>query len=76
MDENPDLLLAIARSVSAGLGNEVEIIEVYKQALKSTSEGSTFDDLHARQVLERLLEEIETACIKYGMLGDRQFDCT
>jgi hypothetical protein len=67
IDENPDLLLAIARSVSAGLGNEVETIEEYKQALKNTSEGSMFDDLHARQVLERLLKEIEGACIKHGI---------
>jgi hypothetical protein len=67
MDENPALLFAVARSVGAGLGNETETVEAYKRALASTSEGSAYDDIIARQILERVLTEIEAACEKHGI---------
>jgi hypothetical protein len=58
MEENKELVLSIAR----GVGDEAAIIEEYKRALLNTSPGSKHDDINARQILERVIGEIEDAC--------------
>lgn len=62
MEDNEDLVRSIARG---GVGDETSIIEEYKQALLNTSPGSSYDDINARQILERVLTEIEDACSQH-----------
>lgn len=59
MEDNKDLVLSVARG---GFGDAEAIVEEYKQALLNTSPGSALDDTSARQILERVLKEIEDAC--------------
>jgi hypothetical protein len=62
MDENADLMLAIARGSGAVEGNETALLEKYKKALSETTPGSAWDDINGRQILERIIREIEEAC--------------
>jgi hypothetical protein len=63
IEDNRDLVFAIARGSGAEEGREEDVINEYKQALLNTSEGSPLDDIHARQILERIIGEIEEACL-------------
>lgn len=62
IEDNSDLIFAVARGSGATKGDEAAVIEEYKQALLNTSKGSPLDDIHARQILERIIGEIEEAC--------------
>jgi hypothetical protein len=62
LDENQALLIAIAKSSVPSDGDAVAVIEEYREALSRTSGGSDFDDIQARQILERVIREIESVC--------------
>ena len=62
VEDNRDLVFAVARGSGAAEGGEEALIDEYKQALLNTSEGSLLDDIHGRQILERVIGEIEHAC--------------
>ncbi|MEY9363863.1 hypothetical protein ABH994_006584 [Bradyrhizobium yuanmingense] len=62
IEDNQELLLAIARSY--GTGEEAPAIAEYMRALAQTSAGSEFDDLNARSILERVIGEVEAACVR------------
>src|SRR5580704_13212377 len=65
MEDNQDLVLSIVRGSGAAEGNEASVLEQYKQALLNTSQGSDLDDINARQILERIIREIEEACRRH-----------
>ncbi|HEX4410569.1 MAG TPA: hypothetical protein VH206_17495 [Xanthobacteraceae bacterium] len=62
MDDNRKLILEFIRRVAGTLGDEDKILAEYNHAVKMTSEGSQFDDVNARQILERVLKEVEQVC--------------
>jgi hypothetical protein len=62
IDDNATLMHAAAKASGASLGQEADTIEEYKKALLNTSPGSAFDDVNARQIIERVIKEIEEAC--------------
>jgi hypothetical protein len=62
MDENAELMLTIARGSAGAQGDAQAILEEYKKALLDTSPGSSFDDINGRQIIERIIREIEQAC--------------
>lgn len=62
VEDNRDLVFAIARGSGALEGGEAAVIDEYKRALLNTSQGSPLDDIHVRQILERIIGEIEEAC--------------
>jgi hypothetical protein len=62
MEDNKDLVLSIARGSGEVQGDETAVLEEYKQALLNTPPGSALDDINARQILGRVIGEIEDAC--------------
>jgi hypothetical protein len=62
MEENVALVSAIARGSAGAEGDAQAILEEYKKALLNTSEGSSYDDVNGRQIIERVIREIEQAC--------------
>jgi hypothetical protein len=62
VEENRQALIRIIRGKGPARPDEQGIIETYKQALIGTSEGSSFDDVNARQIVERVLKTIEDVC--------------
>jgi hypothetical protein len=62
MDENAELVLSIIRGSGVAQDDEQGMLEKYKQALLNTSPGSPFDEINGRQIVERVVQEIEQAC--------------
>ena len=67
MEDNKEQVVAIVRAMAGPIGDEAAILEEYKRALITTSRGSAFDDINARQILERIIGEIERACLDRGI---------
>jgi hypothetical protein len=62
MEENAELVLAIARGSAGAQDDAQAVLEEYKKALLSTSPGSSYDDVNGRQIIECVIREIEQAC--------------
>ena len=54
MEDNKEQVVAIVRAMAGPIGDEAAILEEYKRALITTSRGSAFDDINARQILSEL----------------------
>src|SRR5689334_19633809 len=66
MEGNRDLLTKVANSVGINQDPAV-LVEEYLAAIRQTAPGSDFDDLSARNILQRVLEEVEQACKKHNI---------
>jgi hypothetical protein len=59
IEDNKEQVLTIVRATAGPIRDEAAILEEYKQALITTSRGSAFDDINARQILERVIGDVE-----------------
>lgn len=65
--ENREVLLKLIRGAGPPRSDEAGILEAYTQAIRRTSEGSQFDDVNARQIIERVIGQIEEVCLEQGI---------
>lgn len=67
IDENKETLLKLMRGAEPPKPDDEDHLEAYRQAIKSASAGSEFDDVNLRATLDRLMGEIEDACLEHGV---------
>jgi hypothetical protein len=62
MDDHPDFMRSIAVANGVREKDAPAFIEQYRTILEATPPGSALDDLNARMILKRVLDEIEQVC--------------
>lgn len=67
IDENKETLLKFIRGTEPPRPDDEDHLEAYKQAIKDASAGTEFDDVNLRATLDRLIQEIEDACVEHGV---------
>lgn len=67
IDENKETLLELIRGAEPARPDDEDHLEAYRQAVKGASAGSEFDDVNLRATLDRLIREIEDACLEHGV---------
>jgi hypothetical protein len=67
IDENKETLLKLIRGTEPPRPDDEDHLEAYKEAIEGASAGSEFDDVNLRATLDRLIREIEDACLEHGI---------
>ena len=71
MDTNPELVRRVVNDIGVPNEDVTAFVEQYRASLENTG-GSSLDDLNARMILTRAIEEIEQVC---KMLNRVLLDC-